>query len=251
MDRNLNQISTLWSLVCRANQGPAEETRSARQQLLDRYGGAIRRYLRNVLNDADAADEIFQEFALQLCHGNLGGADPQRGRFRNFVKGTLFHLIAKYRRQQRDWPRQLPEAEIAGSGSPEDEGSDRVFAESWCHELLARAWATLGQIEAESMQPYFTVLRLRTDRPQLRSPQLAEHLGAKLRRPFTAAGVRQILHRAREKFAGLLLDEVANALDNPTTEQVEQELLELGLLEYCRPVLSKNQESVVRSQEAE
>src|SRR5262249_49600871 len=58
MNRNLNQISTQWSLVCRANQGPTEAGNSARQQLLERYGGAIRRHLRSVLIDADAADEI-------------------------------------------------------------------------------------------------------------------------------------------------------------------------------------------------
>ena len=36
----------------------------------------------------EAAAEVFQEFALQLVHGNLRGANPERGRFRNFVKGT-------------------------------------------------------------------------------------------------------------------------------------------------------------------
>ena len=239
MDRNLNQISTLWSLVCRANQGPAEETRAARQQLLDRYGGAIRRYLRNVVNDADAAEEIFQEFALQLCHGNLGGADRQRGRFRNFVKGTLFHLVADYRRHQRHWPRPLPTAEVATAEPTEIADPDRQFVQSWCDELLARCWAMLRQIEAETGQPYYTVLRFRVDHPQIRSPQLASRLSAQVGRPFSPAGVRQILHRARERFAVLLLDEVTNALENPTPEQVEQELIELGLLEYCRPALSQ------------
>ena len=58
-------------------------------------------------------------------------------------------------------------------------------------------------------------------------------------RPFTAAGVRQTLHRAREKFAGLLLDEITHSLEDPTTEQLEQELVELGLLDYCRPALER------------
>ncbi|HMF16259.1 MAG TPA: sigma-70 family RNA polymerase sigma factor [Gemmataceae bacterium] len=238
MNMNLNQISTLWSLVCRAHHGPAEETGSARQQLVERYGGAIRRYLQAVLKDADAADEIFQEFALQLCHGNLRGADPQRGRFRNFVKGTLFHLIADYRRQQRYWPQSLPAAEVACTDL-EDNDSDRKFVESWCDELLARAWAALGAIEAQTGQPYHAVLRFRADHPRMRSPQLAEQLSARLGRSFTPSGVRQILHRAREKFAALLLDEVSHSLENPTTEKLEEELVELGLLDYCRPALQR------------
>src|SRR6516162_6338888 len=101
LNQRLSGISTLWSVVCTAHQGPAEAAKPARQQLLERYGGAVRRYLRKLLRDPDAVDEVFQEFALQLVQGDLRGADPKRGRFRNFVKGTLFHLVANYRRKQR------------------------------------------------------------------------------------------------------------------------------------------------------
>ena len=56
---------------------------------------------------------------------------------------------------------------------------------------------------------------------------------------MTAVGVRQTLHRAREKFGALLLDEVIHSLENPGPEQVEEELAELGLLDYCRPALER------------
>jgi len=238
--QRLSRISTQWSLVCRANQGPAEAANAARQQLLQRYGGAVRRYLRAVLHDADAADEVFQEFALHLVHGDLRGADPQRGRFRNFVKGTLFHLIADYRKQQRKWPGPLPDDVAALAADPEYVESDRQFVESWCDELLARAWAALAALEARTGQPFYAVLRFRADHPEARSPQMAEQLAAQLGRPFTAAGVRQVLHRAREKFADQLLEEVAHSLDSPTAEELEQELVELGLLDYCRPALERH-----------
>ena len=73
----------------------------------------------------------------------------------------------------------------------------------------------------------------------MRAPQLAEALAARLDRAFTAAGIRQILHRSRERFAALLLDEVAHSLQSPTAEQLEEELAELGLLDYCRPALER------------
>jgi hypothetical protein len=57
--------------------------------------------------------------------------------------------------------------------------------------------------------------------------------------PLTPAGLRQLLHRAREKFADLLFDEVVQALEAPTPEQIEEELLDLGLLYYCRPALDR------------
>lgn len=242
-DGNLNQrinlISTLWSLVLRAHRGPEEEMRSAREHLLARYGGAALRYLRGVLHDRGAADEVFQDFALHLLHGDLRGADPQRGRFRDFVKGTLLHLIADYRKREQRWPGPLPADGAALADDSERVASDRRFVESWRDELLARAWAGLAAVEARTGQPYHIVLRLRADHPELRSPQMAERLAGRLGRPFTAAGVRQALHRARERFAELLLGEVAHSLDNPTAEELEQELAELGLLDYCRPALGR------------
>jgi RNA polymerase sigma-70 factor (ECF subfamily) len=69
---------------------------------------------------------------------------------------------------------------------------------------------------------------------------MAEQLSPQLGKPLTAAGVRQMLHRARDRFAGLLLDEVAHSLDQPSVEDIEQELLELGLLEHCRPALRRH-----------
>src|SRR5262249_29304471 len=181
---------------------------AARQQLLEGYGGAVRRYLRAVLHDADAADEVFQEFALRLVRGDLRGADPQRGRFRNFVKGALFHLIANHRKQRKQWPGPLPADADALAAGPQDAGPGCQVAESWRDELLARAWAALAEIEARTGQPFFAVLRFRADHPEMRSPRLAEQLTARLGKPLTAAGVRQTLHRARQKFADRLLDEV-------------------------------------------
>jgi RNA polymerase sigma-70 factor (ECF subfamily) len=239
LHQRLDLISTLWSVVCRAHQGSAAATTSARQQLLERYGDAVRRYLRKVLRDSDAAEEVFQEFALRLVHGDLRGADPRRGRFRDFVKGTLFHLIADYRKEQREWPGPLPADVAALVANPEDAEADRQFVASWCDELLARAWAALAQSEASTGQPLYAVLRFRADHPEMRSPQMAGLLATRLRRPFTAVGVRQLLHRAREKFAALLLDEVTHSVESPTVEHLEEELSELGLLDYCRPALER------------
>lgn len=238
LEQRLSLIPTLWSLVNQAHNGTAEAALGARQQLLERYGGAARRYLRKVLRDPDAADDVAQEFALQIVRGKLGGADPDRGRFRNFVKGTLFHLIADYRKQQRRWPGPLPADDTRLAADPEDSASDRAFVESWRDELLARAWSALAQLETETGQPYYTVLRYRADHPELRSPQLAVALAADLSRPMTPVAVRQILHRARVRFASILVDEVTHSLAQPTVEQLQEELVELGLFAYCRPAFA-------------
>ena len=67
----------------------------------------------------------------------------------------------------------------------------------------------------------------------------AEELSRSLGRPVTDAAFRQMLHRAREKFADLLLAEVAFSLGTDAGDAVGQELAELGLLVYCRPALDR------------
>src|SRR5262249_14740500 len=113
------------------------------------------------------------------------------------------------------------------------------FVESWRQELLARTWQALADAESQTGQPFHTVLRLRVDQPDLRSAQMAEQLTARLGKPVSAAGVRQTLHRARDRFADLLLDEVSQTVGGSDVEDLEQELIDLDLLTYCQPALDR------------
>ena len=51
--------------------------------------------------------------------------------------------------------------------------------------------------------------------------------------------MRQTLHRAREKFADFLVQEVLQTLREPSVDQLEEELIDVDLLEFCRPALDK------------
>ena len=54
----------------------------------------------------------------------------------------------------------------------------------------------------------------------------------------TPGYVRKTLQRAQAKFADLLLDRVAESLDDPAAD-LEAELRELDLLKYCRTALGR------------
>jgi DNA-directed RNA polymerase specialized sigma24 family protein len=236
-DTRLGDIDTRWTLVRQAHgDGPAAG--DARGGLLARYGGAVRRYLLGAARDADAAEDLFQEFAVVFLTGGLRAADPARGRFRDYVKGVLFRLAADYHKKAKRRSGPLPADEAAAE--PEWVApSDEAFVAAWRDELLARAWAALQGAEATGGSPWYTMLRLRTEHPDASSPELADRLGRQLNKSLTAAAARQLLHRARERFADLLLDEVAGGLADPTPDAVAEELTELGLLEYCRPALDR------------
>jgi RNA polymerase sigma-70 factor (ECF subfamily) len=240
VNQHLSQIQTLWTLVRQAHADTPAEVRAAQQKLIDRYGGAVRRYLLGAVRDEDVASDLFQEFAYRLLHGDMRGADPERGRFRQFVKGVLFHLIADQHKKRQRLPQLLhPDHPEPAVEEPSVADQDREFLASWRDDLLARSWTALEAYEKESGKPFYTVLRFRVDHADLPSARLAEELGALLGKELTAAGVRQTLHRARERFAELVLEEVIQSLDDPNADRLEQELIDLELLEYCRPALER------------
>jgi RNA polymerase sigma-70 factor (ECF subfamily) len=238
---HLSRIQTAWSMVRRAH-GDHTALQSAQQTLLDRYGGAVRRYALAALRDEDAADEVFQEFALRFVRGDFGNADPQRGRFRAFVKTIVYRLIVDYQRRSKKRQREsgihsnLVEPEVDGADSPLD---DAEFRTSWRDELLARCWKKLKDEEHETGKPHYTVLRFRADHADLRSPELAAGFTEKLGKPVNAGAARVLLHRARDAFAELLLDEVVQSLSEGSLDEAEEELIDLDLLEYCRPALDR------------
>ncbi len=244
-DLRLSKIKTLWTVVCRAHGGAPEEVAVAQREMLERYGKAVYRYLLGALRNPDAAEEVAQEFALRFLRGDLQRADPERGRFRDFVKGVLFHLIADYYRRQKAQPQPLPAGVLETAAAPVQDASasNREFEESWRDELMNRGWNALADLQRQTGQQFYAVLRFRAEHPDQRSAQMAEQLSLQLEKPVTAAWVRQTLHRARDKFADLLVEEVAQTLDSPTAEQLEQELIDLGLLLYCEPALKRFQSS--------
>ena len=242
-DSRLSRIVTLWSIVRQAHDGPLDAVQAAQRELLHRYGGAVRRYLLASLRNEDAADEVFQEFALRFVRGDFHRADPDQGRFRSFLKTVVYRLVVDHQRRQG---RQARQQELPAEG-PECQNDHQIaadgqFAQSWRDELLSRSWNALEEISERENKQYYDVLRLRAEHPDLRSTELAQQLSLKVNKSITAANVRVLLHRARQRFAELLLDEISHSLHTTDIEHIEQELIELNLYGYCREVIRERAE---------
>lgn len=236
-ENRLSRTNTLWSVVLRAHGEDSVERQPAQRDLLDRYGFAIRRYLNAGLRDETAVDEVFQEFALAFVRGDYARLSPDRGRFRSFLKTVLFRLVADFRRAQyrRDNPAVLDD-QVDRAEDATDNG-DEEFTMVWRESLLGRTWARLESFQTDTGKPLFTVLRVRSAHPEMSSTELAAELTEKLNKPISASNTRVMIHRAREQFANLLLNEIIPSLDEPTFERLEEELIDLGLIEYCRNTL--------------
>jgi RNA polymerase sigma-70 factor (ECF subfamily) len=237
LDQHISQISTAWTELFQAHHASADTAGRALQQLLERYAGAVYRYLLSLVRDPDIADELFQEFALRLVRGSFKQVDRHRCRFRDYLRSCLRNLAIDYHRRQRSHLQPLGDLEPAVQEP--DETPDSEFQETWREELLMRSLKALAALDQQTGQQLYTVLRLRMDQPHLHSPEMAEQLAVKLGKPVTSGWVRKRLYLARAKLGELLLEEVRLSLDKPSEEEMVQELIELNLLDYCRAALGR------------
>src|SRR5262245_20207789 len=194
----LSQISTMWTALRRAHAAEVDEDRRLLAGLIERYQGAAFRYLTAATGDPDVAAELFQEFAVRFLRGDFRRVSPDRGRFRDYLRTVLINLARRRPGVVGGPPIVDVDPELLPAAA--DKVADEAFLVHWRASLLEGAWKGLEEIERNSGPPYFTVLRARADQPDLPSTQLADWLINRLKpeEPFTDAGVRKLLQRARD-----------------------------------------------------
>jgi RNA polymerase sigma factor (sigma-70 family) len=224
----IDAISTRWSLIRVAHTGD-RDAQAARAALVLRYAKSVRAYVGGLLKSRDDADELAQEVVVRLLKGDFAGADPTRGRFRDLLKTAARNMVRNFwEKQNRRRPVDADLSLVAGAESPGD-----PWLAAWQRTILDHVWAALKEVEkANPKNPAHALLRLRTEFPDLTSEQLAEKLSAKIGTPVRPDTCRQMLRRARLKFAELLVEEIRLGLDDPSPARVEEELTALELLEY-------------------
>lgn len=242
---------TRWSMIFKAGEQEGSAALEARNDLLVRYHDAVYRYLVAKLGDSDAACELFSRFAERVVeiHPFLQRADPEKGRFRDYLKAILSRMVIDYYREnQRE---QKKRRELVGDAEPvqtTDDASDVEFQKVWIEELMNHAWRGLEQVEKTKGQPYYSLLLYRAQNPQVRSEAMSQHFTAKLGRPISADNVRKLLQRGQEMLSDLLIEEIARSLREApearvSPERIEEELIQLQLLDkYRRDALDRYRE---------
>lgn len=196
-----------------------------------RYGPAVQRYLLAILRDANAADDVWQELVSNLLARGGPGTWPGQGRFRDYLRtaarnAALSHLRKANRRPTAELPEDVPGR------------ADRDLADDWRRSLLEKVWRQLDAAErAGGGTIAHTALRVYTDHDDLDSPAQAKLVSERVGRPVTAEAFRQQVSRGKRKMAELILTEVAETVANATADDVEAELVELGLMKFVRDYL--------------
>lgn len=234
--RRLDEIPTQWSLLHLAHR-PASGSGEARNALVLRYARAIRNYVGALVRDQQEADELAQEVVVRLLKGQFATASPDKGSFRRMLMVAAHNLVRTHYSRKG---RQATSAVDLGAlpALPDESELEAEGLARWKQALLELAWMSLEEYErAQPGSLPFTVLRLRAERPDETSEQLAAMLSAKTGKPVKPEALRQQLRRARLRFVEALLEEVARGLDDPTPARVEEELIEVGLMPYVQDLL--------------
>jgi len=201
--------STQWSRILTPGGRGGLET------LARGYAPAIEAFLQARLRCSphDAADLAQEAFAWMMQNDLLGKADPQRGRFRGFLKKALSNFAIEQMRRERAHKRggdlvHEPidaAAELADRNAPTPE---QALDAAWRRELLERARDQLRvELCGNNRELYWQLFAdyLLADAPPTHA-QLAERHG------ITRTDVSNWLDHAKRRYRALLRDLVAETV---------------------------------------
>ncbi|MBI1347514.1 hypothetical protein GC163_14640 [bacterium] len=231
-DPTLRNAETDWSLLYLAHAPMAREARPVWNQIFLQYDRPVWQFLRSLVRDDHALDDIYQEFWHRFLKGDFAHATPERGRFRYLLMKVLANLVADYYRRAKRTPGLLLEDPVATDDDLLEEITARSFM-VWRRQLLNEALAALARAEEGRDALAHQVLQVEIEFEDHTSDEKAVSLSQRLQREISAANYRQLLSRSRKHFAQKLIEQVRMTLADPTPELIREELAELRLLIFC------------------
>ena len=226
--------TTHWSIIAalpdRADQTLDGRAREALEHLCETYWRPLYAFARYSGWSAEDAQDLTQAFLTKVVEtSGLGGAKPERGRFRSYLLGAMKHFMANTREHARAKKRggghwfvhgdiSEVESSLAVASQPDTAAEvDRAFDRSWAQQTTATA---LHQLEREwshrARSDQFEALRPALTAEMSDRPALAERLG------MTENTLNVTVHRLRQRYASLVREAVARTVADES--DIEDEL---------------------------
>jgi RNA polymerase sigma factor (sigma-70 family) len=223
---HLDEISTRWAAV----NDPIK--------FVNRYAPAILNYLVAIIGNRLDAEDVSQDFLTNVIARGFANVDPDRGRFRKYLKTAVRNAALMFFRRKHSEQKALAEYERQLREGSAAHDVDRQWESTWTQCVLDRAWTALHQRERRAGDnSFYTVLRASVDHPDEDSAALAARVSASLGRTIQPDNLRKQLSRARRAFAELLIEEVAQTIQGRSPAAIKDELAQTGLMPYVRDFL--------------
>ena len=228
---------TRWSLVARASSRDSQVSRAALEQICQDYWYPLYAFARRKgIYPADAEDLVQGFFHRLLEGGLLDNADQSRGKLRTFLI-TIFsnQLTDEARRrnaQKRGGNREVvsldrtwaedrlaiePADETPDAGSAHDRRWALLLLESTMSKLKRQREEAGHAAELQVLEPFLSF----ESGGRGSYEAAAQELGS------TVNATRVAVYRLRRRFRELLLQAIADTLEDPNPEAIDAEMHEL------------------------
>jgi RNA polymerase sigma-70 factor (ECF subfamily) len=229
---------TLWGEIIAAGQPNRPDFARALERLCQVYWYPIYAYLRRRGFDRHEAKDLTQGFFLYLVKKNVvQAADPEKGRFRSFLLGSLKNFVSNEEGRQRALKRggdqQLISLdEESGEGryvhEPKDERSpEKLFDRRWALTVLDQAGRRLEKEfkEAGTEREFGELKSFLSSDAALPYAELAVRLNR------SEVALRSTVSRMRRRFRELLLEVIGETVSDANQVEAEMNHLKAALRE--------------------
>ena len=222
-------VTTRWSVVLCARDKAQPASQEALEILCRTYWHPLYVLTRSLGHSPADAQDLTQEFfARLLAKDYLQAVQPDKGRFRTFLRMALKRFLAnewdRRRAQKRGGDRTHLSLDTAlaeqqfQSEFAVGHASERMYDRRWALTLLAEAesrleseFAAAGKTtELRLLKPYLTA-----NLAAIPYPEIAAAL------PTTEGAARVALHRLRKRFREIFRETIADTVATP--EEIESE----------------------------
>ena len=223
---------TRWSLISRAG-GDDRSAQEALEELCRNYWYPVYAYVRRNGRSAADAEDLTQEFFGKFfANGSFRQAKRTHGKFRAYmlraVKNQLISMHLHETTERRGGrftfvplDQEAAEARLSMEAPDTEESPERLFDREWAVTVVETVLEKLrGEYRELGKEAFFDDLQeVIQGRPQ-------EHFyrGLAERYDMNENAARVAAHRLRARYGRLLEKEVADLLDEPTEEQVREEI---------------------------
>jgi len=224
--------TTHWSVVLNAGDSRGDEHARALESLCRDYWYPLYAYIRRSGRSPHDAQDLTQSFFAYLLEKRLlTKADPERGRFRSFLLGSLKNFMAnEWRRlnaekrgaaQTISFDGQDAEERYAGEST---DGNDpqSLYEKAWAVAVLDQAMNLLeSEYSAAGKRTLFEKLapRLQGDREDSSCAEIGREMG------MSEGAVKVAVHRLRQRYREVVRASVAHTVAEPL--EVDGELRHL------------------------
>ena len=219
-----------------STQSQADGSKDAFADICKLYWYPLYGFIRRRGYSAEDAEDLVQGFFVHLIeHKTLSRADRSKGKFRNFLLGSvqkyLSHELDKARCLKRGGKVEFVCLDLEGAEDryrlePVDTLSpEKIFHARWAVALLGEALNRLNrEYVSQGKTAIFQALKAFLDPIDSKSLPSYEEVAAQLK--VSVGSVKTLIHRLRNRYTGLVREEIGRTVSD--SAEVESEIRQLS-----------------------